>query len=356
MKHKIKKLLKKQPRLRKAEPEARMTQAIESLPRITNETVAAHREELLSSARKYIYPLEHAKKRIVSISVWILGGAVVVFFTYTGLALYKFKSSSSFLYYVTQVIPLPVAKAGPSFVAYENYLFELRHYTHYYQTQQQVDFKSTAGKQQLDAFRKQALQQVVDNAYVKQLASKYHVGVSDQEVDDAVQLVRQQNRLGSSNQEFADVLKEFWGWSVDDFKRELKLQLLAQKIVATLDTGTKDRASSVLAQLQQGGDFATIAKQQSDDPITKPNSGEYGFLITNANRDLPPQIVDALFKLQPGQISGIINTGYTLEIVKVISIDNGNIRAAHISFNFKDINTYLKPLQAQEKTRLFIHI
>jgi hypothetical protein len=342
--------------LRKAEPEARLHEAIENLPRITNETVAEHREQLLRGARKYIYPLEHAKHRIVLISVWILSGAVVLFFAYVGFSLYKFQSTSTFEYYVTLAIPFPAAKAGPSFVSYESYLFELRHYTHYYQTQQGVNFSSDAGQQQLDAFKKQAMQEVIDDAYVKQLASKYGVSVSDDELNNEVQLVRQQNRLGSSNQEFADVLKQFWGWSVDDFKRELKNQLLAQQVVAKLDTVTQARAVSVLAKIRSGQKFAKLAKQYSDDSATKKNGGEYSGLIDSTNQDLPPQTLNALLKLKPGQVSGIINTGYTLEIDKVLSNTHGKIRAAHIVFNFQSINNYIGPLRASEKPTMFIHV
>lgn len=342
--------------LAKPEPESKLTQAIESLPRITNETVAEHREELLRGARKYIYPLKHTKHRVVVVSVSLLVTAVVLFFAYTILSLYRFQSSSTFVYYVTQVLPFPVAKAGPDFVAYENYLFELRHYMHYYQTQQQVNFNSAAGQQQLNAFKKQAIQQVVQDAYVKQLAAKYNVSVSDQEVNNEVTLLRQQNRLGSSDQEFADVLKEFWGWSVSDFKRELKSQLLAQKVVSKLDTGTYARANSALQQLQSGADFSNLAKQVSDDTTTKTNGGQYGYVVSPTDQSLPPQVISELFKLSPGQTSGIINTGYTLEIVKVISVTNGKVQAAHIAFNFQPITSYVGPLQSQKKPHFFIHV
>ena len=342
--------------LAKPEPESKLTQAIESLPRITNETVAEHREQLLRGSRKYIYPLKHTKHRVVVISVSLLVTAVVLFFAYTILSLYRFQSSSTFVYYVTQVLPFPVAKAGPDYVSYENYLFELRHYMHYYQTQQQVNFNSAAGQQQLNAFKKQAIQEVVQNAYVKQLAAKYDITVSDQEVNNEVSLLRQQNRLGSSDQEFADVLKEFWGWSVDDFKRELKSQLLAQKVVARLDTGTYARANDALQQLQKGTDFGTLAKTVSDDTTTKANGGQYGFPISSTDQSLPPQVIAELFKLQPGQTSGIINTGYTLEIVKVISVTNGKVQAQHIAFNFQPITSYVQPLQSQKKAHYFIHV
>jgi len=354
MKHKIKQLLAKRPR-RKKEPEQSLEQAIQNIPRITNETVAEHREEVLSSARKFIYPLQHSAHRVVLISGAIFVVLALVFFSYCILALYRFESSSTFLYRVTQVIPFPVAKAGSHFVAYENYLFELRHYIHYYQTQQKVDFNGESGKRQLETFRKVALQSVVNDTYVKELAKKHSISVSDKELKDQVELLRSQNRLGSSDDVFEDVLKEFWGWSVSDFERKVKQQMLAQKVVSALDTATHERARGVLAQVHGGGDFVALAKQFSDDATTKDSGGDYGFPIERSNRDLSPQVIDNLFRLQPGQSSGIVETPMGLEILRLREVEGNRVRASHIFFAFKNINDYIDPLKSKEKPQLFIH-
>src|SRR3982750_2933118 len=117
MKNKVKHLLKKRP-LRKKQLLETPKEVIQGIPRITNETVAEHREEVLSSARKYIYPLQHSAHRVVIISISLLVVVVVAFATYCLLALYKFHSSSTFIYRITQVIPFPAAKAGTRYVAY----------------------------------------------------------------------------------------------------------------------------------------------------------------------------------------------------------------------------------------------
>lgn len=322
--------------------------------RITNETIAAHREEVLGSARKYIYPLRHSKHRMVVISLSLLTAAVVLFFTYCVAALYKFRSDSSFLYHVTQVIPFPVARIGSDFVAYENYLFEVNHYTHYYKTQQNLDFNTQEGKEQLAEFRKRALDKVIDDAYVKKLAKEKGITVSDREVDDAITMVRNQNRLGSSDQDFENVLREFWNWSVNDFRRSLKQQLLAQKLVSVLDTETHDRARAAHAQLQNGKDFAALATEVSEDEATRENGGSFGFPIDRANRDISPQTVEALFGLQPGQYSEVVDVGYGLEIVKNIDQSEGKVNAAHIIFNFKDINQYLNEIKDRQRARAYI--
>lgn len=352
MKQKVKHLLHKNP-FRRVKPEESLEQALKGLPRITNETVAEHREEVLSSARKYIYPLKHSAHRVVIISVSLVVTVAVVLFAYCLVALYRFHSTSSFVYRMTQVIPFPIAKVGSQYVAYENYLFELRHYIHYYQTQQQVDF-SGAGRQQLANYEKQALTQVIDDAYVKQIAAQHHITVSDTDVNNEITLVRDQDRLGSNNRVFEDVLNEFWGWSLNDFKRELKQEMLAQKVVSTLDTATNQQAQSVYNQLKAGADFGTLAKQYSQDAATSGNGGAYGYAIDPNNTNLSPQIIAALTSLKPGGISGIINTGTTLEIVKLDSVSGNTLLASHISFNFTSINTYINPLMAKEKPKTLI--
>lgn len=344
--------------LKKVQRQDEMTvlkQAAENAPRITNETVAEHREQVLKKARKYIIPLPHTKHQIVILTTTLFIATLVGFFTYVTLALYKFDQSSTFLYRVTQVIPFPVANTGKGFVSYEEYLFELRHYTHYYEVQQKLNFDDDSGKQQLEAFKEQARQKVIDDALVRQLAKEQGVSVSEQEVTDQISLVRAQNRLGENDEVFEDVLKDYWGWTVNDFRRSLKQQMLTQKLVAKLDTGAKERAEKTLSDLRGGADFAALAKERSDDVATKDNGGEFGFAVDRTNRDLTAQTVSALFALQQGEISGVINTGYTLEIVKNIETQGERIKGAHIVFSLKSINEYLDPLKEQQKPKSYIN-
>jgi hypothetical protein len=349
---KLPKLLKnKSFKRKKQEPEIQ-----EGVPRITNETVAEHREQVLGSARKYIYPLQHSKHRIVIVTTGIILTAIVAFFTYSTLALYRLQTTSTFIYRVTQVVPFPIARSGGQFIAYENYLFELRHYMHYFEQQQKLDFTSEAGKAQLAEYKQQALKKVIDDAYVKRLASQHHISVSNAEVEAEIDLVRSQNRLGGGGKVFEDVLKDYWGWSVDDFKRSLQQQLLAQKVAATLDTATNDRAKAALAELKGGADFAAVAKKYSDDTSNRDNGGDWGFEIDKANRDLPAETTAALFKLHPGQTSEIINIGYALEIVKTNENTGDRVKGAHILFNFKSIDGYINDLKEKQPARLYLQL
>lgn len=347
MKNKIKKRLNRA----KQSPESP-----EAPPRITNDTVAAHREEVLGEARRYIYPLRHSKHRLVVITLSILAIFTLAFLTYTTVSLYKMQSTSEFMYKVTKVLPFPIARTGSSFVSYNDYLFEINHYMHYYRTQQQLDFNSDAGQRQLAEFKKRALDKVINDAYIKKIAQEKGVSVSDKEVDDQISIVREQNRLGGNQKELEAVLEDFWGWSIDDFKQSLKRQLLAQKVLSKLDTDAHNRANSAYAQLQAGKDFQTLAKEVSEDPSTKANGGDYGFQVDKTNRDISAVVVQALFGLKPGEYSKVVDAGYGLEIVKNIEQKEDKIRAAHIVFNFKNINEYLNDVKDKQPTRAYIRL
>lgn len=356
-KPKLPKAPKKLPFKRSAKTaEQKVTDALSDVPRITNDTVGEHREEVLSSARKHIYPLQHSKRSVVRISISIFIVVVVAFFAICTLSLYKFQSTSAFMYDVTRIVPFPVAKAGDRWVSYESYLFELRHNMHYYRTQQAANFSTPEGKAQLERLKRQAMAQVIQDAYVKELAAQNHVSVSDRAVDNEVTLLRQQNRLGNSERVYREVLSEFFGWTEADQRRALKQQLLQQAVVAKLDTGSNKQAEAAFKQLTGGADFGAVAKQYSQDIATAQNGGQYAAAITPNDNNVSPAVTAELFKLKPNQVSTIINTGYTLEIVKVIDSSPGSVHAAHIQFNLKDINTYVKPLQAKEPAHQYIKI
>ena len=77
------------PRVKRKEVMAPTVDA--GVPRITNETVTQHREEVLNGARKYIYPLRHSRHKIVIITTIILAAVIIGFMSFTLLNLYKFQ-------------------------------------------------------------------------------------------------------------------------------------------------------------------------------------------------------------------------------------------------------------------------
>jgi hypothetical protein len=352
----VKKHIQKYREKRLAKKEGR---EVALIPKITNENVAEHREEILSGARKYIYPLQHSKHRIIILTSTLLVVTILVLTSLTVYLLYRKQTTSPFMYQVTNVLPFPVARTGNTFIAYENYLFELRHYIHYYETQQKLSFESEAGQDQLAAYKKRALDDVVNLAYTKMIAEERGVSVTANEIDEQIRIAREQKRLGSSDEIFEDVLREYWNWSVDDFRRSLYNEILVQKVTRSLDEETEKRATEALARLAAGEDFAAVAKQYSDEEATRENGGEFGE-VDPTNRNVSQQTVDTLLRLNVGQSSDVkiipYENGYALEIVKNLEKKGNGARGAHIIFRLKDLAATLNDRKEKQPYRLYISL
>lgn len=348
---------KKIQKLRETRLARREQKEDKKLTRITNENLAKHREDVLSGARKYIYPLQHSKHRVVILSISLFLATVLIFSIVSVLFLYRFQTTSNFWYQVTRVVPFPIARTGSTLIAYENYLFELGHYIHYYENQQQLSFETEAGQAQLASYKGRALDKVINDAYIKQIAEEQGIGVNEQEVDEQIRIAREQNRLGSSDKVFEDVLREFWDWSVSDFRRSLKSEILEQKVLRELDPETEQRATEALARITAGEDFAEVAKEVSDDIGTKDDGGEFGF-VNKSNRNVSQQTVDTLFKLPEGQVSEVTvvpyGTSYALAIIKNLEVKGEEARGAHMIFQLKDLNEILNDRKEAQPYRLYI--
>lgn len=329
-----------------------------TIPKITSDNLAEHREDVLSGARKYIYPLQHSKNRIVLLSTSLFLGAILVFSILSVLLLYRFQTTSGFMYQVTKVIPFPIARTGGTFVAYENYLFELGHYIYYYENQQQLSFSTEFGKEQLKSYKQRAIDSVINDAYVKKIASENGITVSSQEIDEQIRIAKEQNRLGSSDEVFEDVLQDYWNWSLSDFRRSLKTEIMEQKVLRAMDPDTEQKATEALGKIAAGQDFATVASEYSEDLSTKEQGGEFGF-VNKSNRNVSQQTVDTLFNLPVGQTSKIVvvpyGTGYALAIVKNLEDKDGQERGAHIIFKLKSLDELLNDRKEQQPYKLYMN-
>ena len=77
---------------------------------------------------------------------------------------------------------------------------------------------------------------------------------------------------------------------------------------------SEDEAKAVIAELNKGADFATLAKQKSTDPA-KDTGGDLGFFSRDA---MVPEFADAAFKLGKGQYTKTpVHTQFGWHVIKV---------------------------------------
>jgi peptidyl-prolyl cis-trans isomerase SurA len=90
--------------------------------------------------------------------------------------------------------------------------------------------------------------------------------------------------------------------------------------------------SRALDRLEAGEAFEEVARDMSEDGLTKESGG---FLGTVSVEDLGPEIAEAVVGVEPGQISEPTRTRYGFEILKVDGESDGMLTLRHIFFKLQ---------------------
>ncbi|MBE0659704.1 MAG: peptidylprolyl isomerase [Bryobacteraceae bacterium] len=85
----------------------------------------------------------------------------------------------------------------------------------------------------------------------------------------------------------------------------------------------KVKAQDLLKKLRSGGDFAQLAKDNSDDPGSSVKGGDLGWLVRGQT---VPEFEKTAFSIQPGQISDVVTTQYGFHIIQVTKKEQARLR------------------------------
>ncbi len=105
------------------------------------------------------------------------------------------------------------------------------------------------------------------------------------------------------------------------------------------------KAEDIEKQIKDGKDFATLAKQYSDDLGSKNQGGDLGWLDKGVTDEA---FENALFALAKGQVSAPVLGSEGYHIIKLVDVRPGNTRS------FAEVRTeLLKEYQSSERDRLY---
>ena len=85
----------------------------------------------------------------------------------------------------------------------------------------------------------------------------------------------------------------------------------------------KIKAEDLLKQVKGGGDFAALAKQYSEDPGSKANGGDLGWVVRG---QMVKNFEATSFALKPNEISNVISTEYGFHIVQALEKQDARVQ------------------------------
>jgi peptidyl-prolyl cis-trans isomerase C len=150
-------------------------------------------------------------------------------------------------------------------------------------------------------------------------------------------------------------VKGFYDQNVERFKQGDSVHAahiligVPQGATAEQKTEAKTKAAAVLKTIKAGGDFATLARANSQDPGSAPNGGDLGFFPKG---QMTPAFEEAAFRLKPGTVSPLVETPFGFHIIKVI--ERRPPRTAPFEEVSGQIKDFLTQGQREQKLEQFV--
>jgi peptidyl-prolyl cis-trans isomerase D len=119
----------------------------------------------------------------------------------------------------------------------------------------------------------------------------------------------------------AEEVKTFYDQNKSKFSVAEQRQASHVLVSSTKDKkAAQEKAEGLLKQIKAGGDFAAIAKANSDDPGSGAKGGDLGFF----SRDMMVKpFSDAAFALKEGEISSVVESEFGFHIIKLTGVKGG---------------------------------
>jgi peptidyl-prolyl cis-trans isomerase SurA len=238
----------------------------------------------------------------------------------------------------------------------------------------QIQQKVPPGAQQAAAesqMFKELIQKVVDDELIAQAAEKAKITVASDELQNALRNLAQNENVQIS--ELYRLARTRSGLTEQEYRDEIRRQVLEGKMLqlrvkgrvrvtdedvrAMYDRTLKDElrrreyhpawivlrlmpgasaeaveerrrlAANLAERARRGEDFATLAKQYSDDTATREDGGDLGIrapqgtqaALTGRREVMSPELEAALFALKPGEVAPPTPAGDAIVILKLVS-------------------------------------
>lgn len=322
--------------------------------RITTKTIEQHRREILDGAKKFKYPIQYEKHRLVINAILVGIAFVAIFFAVIAWRIYKADDTSSFLYKISQVIPFRVGEVEGQPILFSDYLAYCRSSWHYHQTKEQKNTNQQIEDKLKNEYRQRAFDNAVKIAYAKKLATERNISVSQSEIDQELQTKLTYADAKISQSSFDKIVKEYYGLSQWEYRQIfVHYPLLLKKVMVAVDQPATDLEQKITNTIKQAtGKFeiASLRETYQAQGVEFIDSGVVKYKINDSGRS------EVAAKLQVGQIapSFISRNLDSYNIIQLIAKDEETLRYHVLKIPLNKFNEQLKTITDQQKIKKYI--
>lgn len=329
-----------------------MKKKIKEDKRTEQEKVDKRREEVLARGRKFKYPLQYAKHKLVFNTIIIAAVAMALLVVAGWFALYKWQSSWDVLYRITKVVPMSVANIDEESVRFSDYLMLYKSSLTAVE-KQAGQLGSDADSEELkESYKRMSLDSAEEYAYAVKLGKELEIEVSDEEIEEMFTEHRKVGGVERSEASFLKVIDDNFGWAKDEYERMLYLSIMKMKVEKEIDEHANEVAGKVEALIANGVSYGDIAGQLGEEVEYE----ETGTLVNNTNVD--GGRTAAALKLSNGGQSGkfVSSNGDGYYFVKLISKTATQVNYISIKVPFKEFNKRIEEIREAGKIKEHIKL
>lgn len=321
--------------------------------RITNETVAEHRERILAGGRRFKYPIQYARHRLVIITIALTIVTLIVIGLLGWWQLYIAQSRNTILYRVTQIIPVPVASVDGQSVRYSEYLMYYNSSMHFLQKSGELQ---QGDKRQAEFQKRQNLDIAIRNAYAEKLARELGVTVEPEQLERVNQEHLTMANGPISQETYNASTLSLLGWTPEEEQQSTRNQILKNNVAYKIDKEASDKvekAGSLLPTLQN--DFNKVAAELGGEGNGKVEAAVSG-MVPLVNND--GGLTEVARKLSVGQVSQVIRstTGDGYYFVKLLEKTDTQLNYEYLRIPLTEFDKRLKALRDAGKIREYIKV
>ena len=262
------------------------------------EKVEERREEVLAAGRKFKYPLQWTRYRVVINTVLVSIVVIALLFVSGWFALYHLGMTDDLLFRVTKVIPAPVASVDSENVRFSDYLMFYRSSISSIERQAVSEVDENSKDMLLNEYKRSALDEAEKYAYALKLARELDIKVEKSEIDTEFERHRKVGGIDRSEEAFIKIIEDNFGLNKSEYERMLLLALTKAKVEVEIDETASKTANKVEQLLAENGNvFKDVAEALGDAVIYE----ETGGMVDSRNVD-GGRASEAI-KLEPGKTS-----------------------------------------------------